>query len=585
MMQQHNIPPFSAGMNRLVDPLSPILTDQEMSPLHHDLGQPTQQQKKSQRRSDKNVARPDGYRDNTDFGDDANRSEEDEVRIIPDFLTSDDNLSSRSTSAPVSPSATSNDYHSDENARADRRDGRICDERLDDEDDLVTSQATQGYSEGLADNELDLSEMDQPSSMLDHPENIRINPAMSPLEYSAMLKLYSESGGVEQRVEDLGGRNDKNFEVRSGKGPITRRESNELRSQVGPMSAPGPWAGTKSTAKDLISRFQNSSNASSLQPSQPGGYHRVSTKDEDIDKSDGELEALGQPASLFSSSSESENEGEKDRNKGAGKDHVRKEENVKNIAGSREIQSYRQRASQLPMNKSDNAGRDPSPEFRWDGSRIEKQTRPANHLQNKAPVQQTLTNGETVDEEISEDQESCFTEDGMEDLYDDESYLDDEDENGLADVETDYDEDKYNDKLQQKMKQMQQKQGSNDLGEPRKTNENISTEPPTNITKAANLFPPKTVTSILSAIKGNDGPSQMKSKTNESAPSDLNKGGQTNATKKSSIPRPVTSANSFSSKDKIVSNVGVARTASNASTSKYQSVLTTRVAPGNDYRK
>merc|ERR1712141_602755 len=134
-----------------------------------------------------------------------------------------------------------------------------------------------------------------------------------------------------------------------------------------------------------------------------------------------------------------------------------------------------------------------------------------------------------------------------------------------------------------KMKQMQQKQGSNDRVEPSKTNENISTEPPTNITKAANLFPPKTVTSILSAIKGNDGPSQMKSKPNESASSDPNKGGQTNATKKSSIPRPVTSANSFSSKGKIVSNVGVARTASNASTGKYQSVLTPRVAPGNDY--
>ena len=47
--------------------------------------------------------------------------------------------------------------------------------------------------------------------------------------------------------------------------------------------------------------------------------------------------------------------------------------------------------------------------------------------------------------------------DDMEDLYDDESYLDDEDENGLADVETDYDEDKYNEKLQQKMKQMRAK--------------------------------------------------------------------------------------------------------------------------------
>ena len=67
-----------------------------------------------------------------------------------------------------------------------------------------------------------------------------------------------------------------------------------------------------------------------------------------------------------------------------------------------------------------------------------------------------LTNGEMADEEISEDQESCFTEDGMEDIYDDESYLDDEEENGLADVETDYDEDKYNEKLEQHINQMQQ---------------------------------------------------------------------------------------------------------------------------------
>ena len=68
-----------------------------------------------------------------------------------------------------------------------------------------------------------------------------------------------------------------------------------------------------------------------------------------------------------------------------------------------------------------------------------------------------------ADEEISEDQESCFTEDGMEDLYDDESYLDDEEENGLADVETDYDEDKYNEKLEQHINQMQQKEGSKNI--------------------------------------------------------------------------------------------------------------------------
>ena len=69
-----------------------------------------------------------------------------------------------------------------------------------------------------------------------------------------------------------------------------------------------------------------------------------------------------------------------------------------------------------------------------------------------------LTNAELADEEISEDQESCFTEDGMEDLYDDESYLDDEDENGLADVETDYDEDKYNEKIQKHVNNIPQRQ-------------------------------------------------------------------------------------------------------------------------------
>ena len=72
--------------------------------------------------------------------------------------------------------------------------------------------------------------------------------------------------------------------------------------------------------------------------------------------------------------------------------------------------------------------------------------------------QHILTNGEMADEEISEDQESFFTEDGMEDLYDDESYLEDEDDNGLADVETDYDEDRYGQKPQTRKTQMKQQQ-------------------------------------------------------------------------------------------------------------------------------
>ena len=66
-----------------------------------------------------------------------------------------------------------------------------------------------------------------------------------------------------------------------------------------------------------------------------------------------------------------------------------------------------------------------------------------------------------ADEEISEDQESCFTEDGMEDLYDDESYLEDEDDNGLADVETDYDEDRRcRGRPQQRMNQMERAKDS-----------------------------------------------------------------------------------------------------------------------------
>ena len=127
-------------MNRLVDPLSPILTDQEMSPTHHEENQHGRQGRRNQRNSRKSddLDGRNGSRDEPDYSQDPNRSEE-EGRIVTDFLTSDDNLSSRSTSAPVSPSATSDDYHSDENARADRRNGRRGDDGLDDEDDDLVS--------------------------------------------------------------------------------------------------------------------------------------------------------------------------------------------------------------------------------------------------------------------------------------------------------------------------------------------------------------------------------------------------------------------------------------------------------------
>ena len=190
------------------------------------------------------------------------------------------------------------------------------------------------------------------------PEKMMMNQVVSPLEYSAMLKLYSESG---DRGEDRA------IQRRVNKGPPTNpRDASE--NQIVP-SAAGPWAGTKSTAKDLISRFQSNSNVPS-QSSQPGGYHRVSTKDDDIDKSDGELEALGQPASLFSSSSgsESENEAAKQNELHLGKEQGTNNDVVKGNQREQGI-AYRQKASQLPIGNT----RDRSPEFRWDGSRIEKQ--------------------------------------------------------------------------------------------------------------------------------------------------------------------------------------------------------------------
>lgn len=57
-------------------------------------------------------------------------------------------------------------------------------------DDQFTSQATQGYSEGLADNETEASSH-HGSRQLNKGKNLQL---VSPLEYSAMLKLYG--GGV-----------------------------------------------------------------------------------------------------------------------------------------------------------------------------------------------------------------------------------------------------------------------------------------------------------------------------------------------------------------------------------------------------
>ena len=135
-------------MGRLADPLSPILTDQEMSPMHHEHNQHIRQVRKHQRHSRKpdDTGRCDESRENIEFTERTNRNEE-EVRIVTDFLTSDDNLSSRSTSRPGSPSATSDSYHSDEHARADRRDGGRSDDVLDDEDDDLVSMCFKYYAD------------------------------------------------------------------------------------------------------------------------------------------------------------------------------------------------------------------------------------------------------------------------------------------------------------------------------------------------------------------------------------------------------------------------------------------------------
>ena len=100
--------------------------------MHHDQNQ---MQVRKQQRSHRRVGEGEG-RDNPD----GRSKDEEEGNAVTDFLTSDDNLSSRSNSAPPSPSATSDSYHSDDHARRDRRDGRRGEHLLDDdEDDLVCS--------------------------------------------------------------------------------------------------------------------------------------------------------------------------------------------------------------------------------------------------------------------------------------------------------------------------------------------------------------------------------------------------------------------------------------------------------------
>ena len=63
---------------------------------------------------------------------------------------------------------------------------------------MITSQATQGYSEGLADNEQE-SEVSSIFGVDPPIPDLPRNPDshISPLEYSAMLKLYRSAGIME----------------------------------------------------------------------------------------------------------------------------------------------------------------------------------------------------------------------------------------------------------------------------------------------------------------------------------------------------------------------------------------------------
>ena len=87
---------------------------------------------------------------------------------------------------------------------------------------MFTSQATQGYSEGLADNELE-SEVSSvfglDPSIPDLPRNH--DPHMSPLEYSAMLKLYRSAA-----IDSRGGHPSAGGNVPPGGGPSSQKGHN-----------------------------------------------------------------------------------------------------------------------------------------------------------------------------------------------------------------------------------------------------------------------------------------------------------------------------------------------------------------------
>ena len=109
---------------------------------------------------------------------------------MTDFLTSEDNLSSGGSS---SGGMEEEDPHERPRGPELRRRTTSEDEEEEDDDGQITSQATQGYSEGLADqSELDFSEVESLSCQ-NYMAPSSVPPAgagHNPLQYSAMLKLY-----------------------------------------------------------------------------------------------------------------------------------------------------------------------------------------------------------------------------------------------------------------------------------------------------------------------------------------------------------------------------------------------------------
>ena len=114
---------------------------------------------------------------------------------MTDFLTSEDNLSSGGSSGGGSSSGGMEEEDPHERPRGPelRRRTTSEDEEEEDDDGQITSQATQGYSEGLADqSELDFSEVESLSCQ-NYMAPSSVPPAgagHNPLQYSAMLKLY-----------------------------------------------------------------------------------------------------------------------------------------------------------------------------------------------------------------------------------------------------------------------------------------------------------------------------------------------------------------------------------------------------------